>query len=232
MNTGDQMMMRDGLTTTVAWGVDGKVEYALEGVIFSSGATIQWLRDGLKAIDSAADTEWFGFQVPDTLGTYLVPAFAGLCAPWWDPYARGAIFGLTRGTSKQHVIRAGLESLAYQTRDIIDCVMADGSIKVPELRVDGGAVKNNLLCQFLSDLLQIPIVRPTIVEMTALGACYLAGLGSGLWESQDEIATQWGVERRFEPQMDKARADNLYSGWLEAVERSKGWAAKVHVVDE
>jgi glycerol kinase len=229
MNTGDKPMFRDGLTTTLAWGIDGKVSYALEGVIFISGATIQWLRDGAKIIYTAADTEWYGWMVPDTGGVYLVPAFVGLCAPYWDMYARGLIVGITRGTSRNHLIRAGLEAMAYQTKDITDTVLKDGSIKIPELRVDGGAVKNNLLCQFQADILGFPVVRPSIIEMTALGAAYLAGLGSGLWKSTDEIAEHWGVEKVFKPEMSEDRRNALYSGWQEAVALTRGWAKKVKV---
>ena len=230
MNTGDRPVFKDGLTTTIAWGLDGKISYALEGVIFISGATIQWLRDELKIIQTSADTEWYGFMVPDTQGVYLVPAFVGLCAPYWDMYARGLMVGMTRGTNRNHVIRAGLEALAYQTRDIIDAVTADGSIQVTELRVDGGAVANNLLCQFQADILGLPVIRPTVVEMTALGAGYLAGLGSGLWESTDDIAGQWGVDRCFEPSMSASQRDSLYTGWQAAVELSRGWAKKVAAV--
>lgn len=230
LNTGDRPVFKDGLTTTIAWGLDGKISYALEGVIFISGATIQWLRDELKIIQTAADTEWYGFMVPDTQGVYLVPAFVGLCAPYWDMYARGLMVGMTRGTNRNHIIRAGLEALAYQTRDIIDAVRADGSIEVSELRVDGGAVANNLLCQFQADILGLPVIRPTVVEMTALGAGYLAGLGSGLWESTDDIAGQWGVDKCFEPTMAATHRDSLYSGWQAAVELSRGWAKKVPAV--
>ena len=229
MNTGEVPMFKDGLTTTIAWGLDGKLTYALEGVIFISGATIQWLRDELKIIQSAADTEWYGFKVPDTQGVYLVPAFVGLCAPYWDMYARGLMIGMTRGTNRNHIIRAGLEALAYQTRDIIDAVTADGSIAVTELRVDGGAVANNLLCQFQADILGVPVIRPTVVEMTALGAAYLAGLGSGLWSCPDDIAGQWGVDHTFDPDMACDRRDALYSGWKAAVELSRDWARKVPV---
>jgi len=229
MNTGDKPVFKDGLTTTIAWGVDGKVNYALEGVIFISGATIQWLRDELKIIYSAADTEWYGSTVPDTGGVYLVPAFVGLCAPYWDMYARGMIIGITRGTTRNHLIRAGLDALAYQTKDIINAVVQDGTIEVSELRVDGGAVKNSLLCQFQSDILGIPVIRPRITEMTALGAAYLAGLGSGLWESTDEIAEQWAVDQEFKPTMSEEDRNNLYHGWQEAVKLTRGWAKKVKV---
>ncbi len=227
MNTGDQPVFKEGLTTTIAWGLDGKISYALEGVIFISGATIQWLRDEAKIIYTAADTEWYGFMVPDTGGVYLVPAFVGLCAPYWDMYARGMIIGITRGTTRNHIIRAGLEALAYQTKDIINAVIRDGSIAVSELRVDGGAVKNSLLCQFQSDILGIPVIRPKITEMTALGAAYLAGLGSGLWQNTAEIAAQWAVDREFQPDMSAQYRDNLYHGWQEAVKLTRGWATKV-----
>ncbi len=227
MNTGDKPVFKDGLTTTIAWGIDGKVSYALEGVVFISGATIQWLRDELKIIYSAADTEWYGSTVPDTGGVYFVPAFVGLCAPYWDMYARGMIIGITRGTTRNQLIRAGLDALAYQTKDIINAVVQDGTIKVTELRVDGGAVKNNLLCQFQSDVLGIPVIRPKITEMTALGAAYLAGLGSGLWESTDEIADQWAVDKVFEPAMAEQERNDLYHGWQEAVKLTRGWAKKV-----
>ncbi|HEX3032770.1 MAG TPA: glycerol kinase GlpK, partial [Bacillota bacterium] len=229
MNTGDKLVYKEGLTTTIAWGLNGKVSYALEGVVFISGATIQWLRDELKIIYSAADTEWYGSTVPDTGGIYLVPAFVGLCAPYWDMYARGMIIGITRGTTRNHVIRAGLDSLSYQTKDIINAVIQDGTIQVSELRVDGGAVKNNLLCQFQSDILGIPVIRPKITEMTALGAAYLAGLGSGLWTSTDDIAEQWAVDKVFEPTMAEEERNNLYHGWQEAVKLTRGWAQKVKI---
>jgi len=229
MNTGDKPVFKDGLTTTIAWGVNGKINYALEGVIFISGATIQWLRDELKIIYSAADTEWYGSTVPDAGGVYLVPAFVGLCAPYWDMYARGMIIGITRGTNRNHLIRAGLEALAYQTKDIINAVIQDGTIEVSELRVDGGAVKNCLLCQFQSDVLGIPVIRPKITEMTALGAAYLAGLGSGLWRSTDEIAEQWEVDQEYTPKMSAEHREDLYHGWQEAVKLTRGWAKKVKV---
>lgn len=229
MNTGDKVVYKDGLTTTIAWGLNGKVSYALEGVVFISGATIQWLRDELKIIYSAADTEWYGSVVSDTDGVYLVPAFVGLCAPYWDMYARGMIIGITRGTTRNHIIRAGLDSLSYQTKDIINAVVQDGTIEVSGLRVDGGAVKNSLLCQFQADILGIPVIRPKITEMTALGAAYLAGLGSGLWNSTDDIADQWAVDTVFEPSMDEEQRNNLYHGWQEAVKLTRGWAQKVKI---
>jgi glycerol kinase len=227
MNTGDHPVFREGLTTTIAWGLGDKVSYALEGVIFISGATIQWVRDNLRLVRNAADTEWYGNMVPDTGGVYLVPAFVGLCAPYWDMYARGLIIGITRGTSGEHLIRAAVEAMAYQTRDITEAVLAGGDIKLPELRVDGGAARNNLLCQFQADMLGVPVIRPTITEMTALGAAYLAGLGSGLWKSTDEIAAHWGVDKVFEPTMSEAERDRLYGGWKEAVQLSRGWAKKI-----
>jgi len=229
MNTGDKPVYREGLTTTVAWSLDGKVSYGLEGVIYASGATIQWLRDGARLIYNSADSEWYGRMVPDTGGVYLVPAFTGLCAPHYDMYARGVIVGITRGTTRNHMIRAGLESMAYQTRDITDCVLAQGDLHIPELRVDGGAVRNDLLCQFQADILGIPVVRPKVTEMTALGAAYLAGLGSGMWSSLDEIAKQWGVDAVFHPQMAAERREQLYHGWVEAVKLSRGWAKRVSV---
>lgn len=229
MNTGDKPLFKEGLTTTIAWGLNGKISYGLEGVIFISGAAIQWLRDEAKIIYTAADTEWYGFMVPDTGGVYLVPAFVGLCAPYWDMYARGMIIGITRGTTRNHLIRAGLEALAYQTKDIINAVIKDGTIAITELRVDGGAVKNSLLCQFQSDILGVKVIRPKITEMTALGAAYLAGLGSGLWASTDEIAEQWEVDKEFQPEMAPEYRDNLYHGWQEAVKLTRGWANKVKV---
>jgi glycerol kinase len=227
MNIGAKPYFREGLTTTIAWGLDGKVSYALEGVIFVSGATVQWIRDNMRFVRNSADTEWYGNMVPDTGGVYLVPAFSGLCAPYWDMYARGVIVGITRGTTSDHLIRAALEAMAYQTKDIIDTVVADGTLKIPELRVDGGATKNNLLCQFQSNILGVPVVRPKVTEMTALGAAYLAGLGCGFWKSTDEIAEHWGVDRVFQPAMSEARRHELYGGWQEAVKLTRGWTTKV-----
>jgi glycerol kinase len=227
MNIGAKPYFREGLTTTIAWGLDGKVSYALEGVIFVSGATVQWIRDNMRFVRNSADTEWYGNMVPDTGGVYLVPAFSGLCAPYWDMYARGVIVGITRGTTSDHLIRAALEAMAYQTKDIIDTVVADGTLKIPELRVDGGATKNSLLCQFQSNILGVPVVRPKVTEMTALGAAYLAGLGCGFWKSTDEIAEHWGVDRVFQPAMSEAPRHELYGGWQEAVKLTRGWTTKV-----
>ncbi len=223
MNTGEQAVeSKSGLLTTIAWGVDGKVEYALEGSIFIAGAAVQWLRDGLKLIATAPESEALASQVPDTDGVYVVPAFAGLGAPYWDMYARGAVFGLTRGTTKEHLVRATLESLAYQTKDVIDAMESDSGIKLQALRVDGGAVANNLLMQFQADILGVPVERPLVTETTALGAAYLAGLAVEFW-NRDEIAGN-GVDRVFSPRMDDSTRDRLYRGWKRAVERTMGWA--------
>lgn len=229
MNTGKEPSYRDGLTASVAWGVNGEVTYELEGVVFSSGQTIKWLRDSAKLLHGAPDSEWYSGQVPDTQGTYLVPAFTGLCAPYWDMYARAAIIGMSSSTDRRHIIRAGLESMAYQTRDIVDTVLEGGELEVPEIRVDGGAVRNSLLCQFQADILGIPVVRPKITEATVLGAAYLAGLSGGLWKDMDALAELWQEDRVFEPQMSKERRDELYEGWTAAVELTRGWAKKVGV---
>lgn len=223
MNTGHTPVRSDsGLLTTIAWGLDGKVTYALEGSVFIAGAAIQWLRDGLKLIDAAPDSEYFAMKVPHTDGVYVVPAFAGLGAPYWDMYARGAIFGLTRGTTKSHLIRATLESLAYQTRDVLDAMEKDSGVPLKALRVDGGACANNLLMQFQSDILGVAVQRPTIIETTALGAAYLAGLAVGYWQ-QEQIATNWQVDHTFEHQMSDTEREQRYKGWQKAVERSMGW---------
>jgi glycerol kinase len=190
------------------------------------GAVVQWLRDGLGLIRSSADVEALATSVPDNGGAFLVPAFAGLGAPHWDPYARGALVGLTRGTSAGHVARAALESIAYQVADLLDAMEADAGVRLSELRVDGGAAGNSLLMQFQADLLGVPVARPVVTETTALGAAYLAGLAVGYWKSIDEIARQRRVDRVFEPQMPRARAQELRAGWTKAVERSKGWEAR------
>ncbi|SHF38693.1 glycerol kinase GlpK [Desulforamulus putei] len=225
MNTGDKLYdSKNGLLTTIAWGLDGKVEYALEGSIFIAGAAIQWLRDGLKVLEEAPDSEYFASKVADTDGVYLVPAFAGLGAPYWDMRARGAIVGLTRGTTKEHIIRAALDSLAYQTKDVLGAMEADSNIKLQALKVDGGAVANNLLMQFQADILGVPVERPKVIETTALGAAYLAGLAVGFWQSKEELASRWQLDRRFESQMDDAKRNKLYGGWKRAVSRSMDWA--------
>ena len=224
MNTGDKLFdSQNGLLTTIAWGIDGKVDYALEGSIFIAGAAIQWLRDGLKVLESAPDSEYFASKVEDTDGVYLVPAFAGLGAPYWDMRARGAIVGLTRGTTKEHIIRAALDSLAYQTKDVLGAMEADSNIKLQALKVDGGAVANNLLMQFQADILGVPVERPQVIETTALGAAYLAGLAVGFWSSKEELAKRWKLDRRFENQMDEYKSQKLYKGWKKAVTRSMDW---------
>jgi glycerol kinase len=224
MNTGEKGVKSEhGLLTTLAWGVDGKVEYALEGSIFVAGSAIQWLRDGLRIINSAPESEGLAAKVESTDGVYLVPAFVGLGTPYWDSDARGAVFGLTRGTSKEHFIRATLESLAYQTRDVLDAMIADSGIDLKTLRVDGGAVKNDLLMQFQSDILGVPVERPVVQETTALGAAYLAGLAVGYWENKEEIAQQWQNEKTFENTMEAEEKDALYAGWKKAVEATRAF---------
>ncbi len=219
MNTGEEAVKSDnGLLTTIAWGVDGKVEYALEGSIFVAGSAIQWLRDGLRLIDDAKESEGYATRVTSSDGVYVVPAFVGLGTPYWDSDVRGAVFGLTRGTEKEHFIRATLESLAYQTRDVLSAMEQDSGIEMKTLRVDGGAVKNNFLMQFQGDIIQAPVERPEINETTALGAAYLAGLAVGFFENREQIATQWKKERRFEPSMAKEETDALYGGWKKAVQ--------------
>ncbi len=224
MNTGENMVPSNkGLLTTIAWGVNGKVEYALEGSIFIAGAVVQWLRDELKLIYEAKDSEYFATKVKDSNGVYIVPAFVGLGAPYWDMYARGTIVGLTRGANKNHIIRAALESIAYQTRDVLEAMQEDSNIKLQSLKVDGGAVANNFLMQFQSDILGVPVHRPEVTETTALGAAYLAGLAVGFWESKEEIAKKWNVNRTFEPNMDEIAKEKLYAGWKKAVNRALKW---------
>ncbi|MED4203411.1 glycerol kinase GlpK [Neobacillus mesonae] len=218
MNTGEKAVRSEnGLLTTIAWGLNGKVEYALEGSIFVAGSAIQWLRDGLRMFNDAKDSEEYALKVESTDGVYLVPAFVGLGTPYWDSDVRGAVFGLTRGTTKEHFIRATLESLAYQTKDVLSAMEADAGIQLKTLRVDGGAVKNNFLMKFQSDILNVPVERPVVNETTALGAAYLAGLAVGFWESKEEIANQWAIDQQFNPLMPKAVRENLYDGWKKAV---------------
>lgn len=218
MNTGEKAVASEhGLLTTIAWGLNGKVEYALEGSIFVAGSAIQWLRDGLRMLKNAADSEDYAARVESTEGVYVVPAFVGLGTPYWDSDVRGAMFGLTRGTSKEHFIRAVLESLAYQTKDVLMAMEADSGISLKTLRVDGGAVKNNFLMQFQSDMLSVPVERPDVNETTALGAAYLAGLAVGYWQDTAEISEQWNRERCFTPEMAEAKRDGLYDGWKKAV---------------
>lgn len=223
MNTGKKpVASQSGLVTTVAWDLNGEVNYALEGSVFIAGAAIQWLRDGLKIIDESPDSEYFSLKVPDTDGVYVVPAFTGLGAPYWDMYARGAIFGLTRGTSKAHLIRATLESLAYQTKDVLDAMGKDAGTPLKGLRVDGGASANNLLMQFQADMLGVPVERPKIIETTALGAAYLAGLACGFW-SKSELAEKWQLDAKFNAQMPEEQRNKLYRGWQKAVKRTMEW---------
>jgi glycerol kinase len=211
------------LVTTVAWQIGGRTEYALEGSVFIGGAVVQWIRDGLGLIRTAAEIEALASKVTDNGGVYLVPAFAGLGAPHWDPYARGTLVGITRGTSSGHIARAALESIAYQVADLLDAMSIDAGIPLTELRVDGGAATNNMLMQFQADVLGVPVVRPAVTETTALGAAYLAGIAVGYWKSIDDVSGQWKVDRRFEPAMSRAAAGTLRERWNEALGRSKGW---------
>ena len=224
MNTGTKRVpSTNGLLTTIAWGVDGKVEYALEGSIFVAGAAVQWLRDELKLIENAAQSEELATAVPDTNGVYVVPAFVGLGAPYWDMYARGTIVGLTRGAGRNHLVRATLESIAYQTRDVLKAMQDDSGITLKALKVDGGAVANNFLMQFQSDILGVPVDRPMVTETTAMGAAFLAGLAVGFWKDKAEIAAKWNVDRTFKPAMDATLREKKYAGWQRAVERSRKW---------
>ena len=227
MNTGTEMVRStNDLLTTVAWKIGGITEYALEGSVFIAGAVVQWLRDQLGIIESAPDVEELAKSEEDNGGVYFVPAFAGLGSPYWDPYARGTIIGLTRGSSKGHIARAALEGIAYQSMDVLKAMEADSGISLNELRVDGGVSLNGLLMQFQSDILNVPVVRPKIPETTALGAAYLAGLATGYWESREEIAEQWQVDARFEPASDSDTVNNLVKGWGKAVGRAKDWEEK------
>ncbi len=224
MNTGEEpVKSTTGLLTTIGWGLDGVVEYALEGSIFVAGAAIQWLRDELRLVDSAPDSEYYCNKVADTNGVYMVPAFVGLGAPHWDMYARGAILGLTRGANKAHIIRATVESLAYQTKDVLDAMEKDSNIKLAALKVDGGASANDFLMQFQADLLGVPVDRPSIVETTAMGAAYLAGLAVKFWASKDDVTQAWKLDKSFKPMMDADVREKLYAGWLKAVASAKGW---------
>ena len=224
MNTGDKpVFSSSGLVTTVAWGLGSRVSYALEGSIFVAGAAIQWLRDEMRLIDSAADSEYHAGKVADTAGCYVVPAFTGLGAPYWDQYARGAIVGLTRGVNKNHIIRATLESIAYQVSDVLEAMRADSGIALTSLKVDGGASSNNVLMQLQADILQVTVHRPVCVETTALGAAYLAGLAVGYWSSQEEIARNWAVDRTFLPAITTQERDKKLQGWKRAVTRAFDW---------
>ena len=218
MNTGSQPIhSKNGLLTTIAWGLDGKVTYALEGSVYVAGAAMQWLRDEVKLIDSSPDSEYFATKVDSTNGCYVVPAFTGLGAPYWNPYARGIMTGLTRGTSKCHMIRATLESIAYQANDVFDAMEKDAGMKVTNLKVDGGACRNNFLMQFQSNISNVPVSRPTCVETTAMGANYLAGLAVGFYESLDAIKESWALERTFNVEKDDAYRARKLKGWRKAV---------------
>jgi glycerol kinase len=223
MNTGlAPLHSTNRLLTTIAWQLD-ELHYALEGSVFVGGAVVQWLRDGLGLIDRSSDVEALAASVPDTGGVYLVPAFTGLGSPHWDAYARGTMVGLSRGTTRAHVARAALESIAFQSAEVLNAMQKDASRPLLELRVDGGATANDLMMQFQADLLGVPVVRPRVTETTALGAAYLAGLSVGFWESTDEVAANWKVDRRFEPAMPRDEADSRMRTWSRAVERSRGW---------
>ena len=225
MNTGTEAVKSDeGLLTTIAWGIgDEPVEYALEGAIFITGAAVQWLRDGLGIIEDASETEELAKSVDSNDGVYFVPALVGLGAPHWDAYARGAIFGITRGNTRAHIARAALESMAYQTRDVVEAMVKDSGIEVKEFRADGGAVANEFLMQFQADILGVNVEVPEITETTAVGSAYMAGLATGFWESKDEIAEKWALHRRYNPEMEEDERERLHGMWLKAVERSKGW---------
>lgn len=224
MNTGEKAVIsQNGLLTTIAWGIDGKIEYALEGSIFVAGASIQWLRDELRIIRTSDESEYMANKVEDTSGVYVVPAFAGMGAPYWDMHARGTIVGLTRATKAEHIVRATLESIGYQTREILEAMEEDSNIELKILKVDGGAVKNNFLMQFQSDILNTKVQRPKITETTALGSAYLAGLAVGFWSDKEEIKKNWKMEREFIPSMEGIQRDKLYKNWKRAVKRSLDW---------
>jgi len=224
MNTGEKIVpSKNGLLTTIAWGINSKVEYALEGSIFIGGAVVQWLRDEIGLIKNFGEIEKYALKVKDTNGVYLVPAFVGLGAPYWDMYARGIIVGLTRGAKKEHIMRAALESIAYQSRDVLEVIQKDSGINLEKLKVDGGAVRNDFLMQFQSDILGVPVVRSQIAETTALGAAYLSGLAVGYWKDKEEIARKWKADRKFSSNMDEETKEKLYKGWKKAVSRSLKW---------
>jgi len=223
LNTGGRAVASaEGLLTTVAWTAEGSTAYALEGAVFIAGAAVQWLRDGLGIIRQAAETQALAESVPDTGGVYLVPAFVGLGAPYWDPYARGTLVGITRGTGRAHLARAALEAIAYQSRDVLDTMKRESGVPLTSLRVDGGASANDFLCQFQADMLGVEVLRPSVTETTGLGAAYLAGVGAGLWKSRD-LAARWKLERKFTPKMSDRAREAAYGGWRRAVERSRGW---------
>ncbi len=224
MNVGTTpILSKTGLLSTIAWGINGRVEYALEGLLYVVGASVQWLRDELQIIKRSDETEPMAFSVPDTNGVYFVPAFVGLSAPDWDQYARGALMGLTRGANRNHIARAALESMAYQIKDVIGCMEQDSGIVTNELKVDGGACKNNFTMQFQSDILGVPVLRPKVIDATARGAAFLAGLATGFYESQNELRATFELDRRFDPAIDDSKRTALYAGWKKAVERVKDW---------
>jgi glycerol kinase len=225
MNTGTKAIAsKNNLLTTIAWKIENEIEYALEGSVFIAGAVVQWLRDGLKIIRTSKEVEDLSADAPDSDGVYLVPAFAGLGAPHWNQHARGTLFGLTRGSNNTHVARAALESIAYQTYDVLKAMEADAGISITELRVDGGATVNNALMQFQSDILNCKVVRPKITETTALGAAYLAGLAVGYWKNIKDIQQQWQIDKIFSPQMEATKAIDLLKGWQRAIKASIAWA--------
>ena len=227
MNIGDQFIeSKNNLLTTIAWKINGQIQYAFEGSIFIGGAVVQWLRDGLGIIKTSAEVEQLALSVADTGGVYFVPAFAGLGAPYWDPNARGTIVGITRGTTAGHIARAAIEAIAYQTVDVLKAMEADAGLKIKELRVDGGATANNLLMQFQADLLSCKVIRPQIVETTALGAAYLAGLAVGYWKNVAEIQQQWQSERSFIPALDQKEIQKAMTEWKRAVAATQSWSLK------
>ena len=224
-NTGSKpFLSKNNLVTTIAWQLNGKVTYALEGSIFIGGAVVQWLRDGLGIISSSAEIESLAAMVPDNGDVYFVPSFTGMGAPYWDQYARGVMIGISRGTNRSHIARAALEGIAYQTMDVMNAMEIDTNMQITELRVDGGASANNLLMQFQSDILGIPVIRPEVVETTALGAAYLAGLSTGFWNSIDELKNQWKLNRKFSPMLNAEEVNGLKTKWADAVERAKSWS--------
>ena len=225
MNTGEKpVFSQNGLVTTIAWGMDGKVNYALEGSIFVAGAAVQWLRDEMRLIDSAADSEYMAKKEKDTNGCYVVPAFTGLGAPHWDQYARGTIVGITRGVNKYHIIRATLESIAYQVNDVLEAMKADSGIQLASLKVDGGASANNFLMQTQSDIINAPVNRPRCVETTAMGAAYLAGLAVGYWKDKKDVKRNWKIDQIFLPSIDEEKRQKKIKGWNKAVKYAYGWA--------
>ncbi len=231
MNTGEKAVdSKNGLLTTIAVGIDGKVEYALEGSVFIGGAVIQWLRDELRMVKTAQETEKYATAVEDNNGVYLVPAFVGIGAPYWDSYARGTILGLTRGAKKEHIIRAALESMAYQTHDVLKAMEEDSGIELKALKVDGGACQNNFLMQFQSDILGVQVDRPEVVETTALGAAYLAGLAVGYWKDRNEVSQNWAISKSFDPAMEEEKKEKLVKGWHKAVTKAMDWKKKNNIM--